>query len=115
MIKYAANATLASQIMIANDIYRICRALGINYDLVKKVMQLDERIGRNMDVPGNDGDFGFGGKCFPKDLCALIHLAREYLVEPHVLAEVWRSNLEAREKKDWLGIPGATSSNKDFT
>ena len=114
MIKYAANATLTAQVMIANELYKICQPLGIDYDTVKKTIQLDERIARNMDVPGHDGEFGFGGKCFPKDLNALIYLARENMVRPHLLEEVWRSNLEIRKNKDWLDIAGAVSENKDF-
>lgn len=114
MIKYAANAALASQVMIANELYRICQALGIDYKTVRETIQLDERIARNMEVPGHDGEFGFGGKCFPKDLNALIYLAREHQVRPYLLEEVWRSNLAVRKKQDWLDIAGAVSENKDF-
>jgi len=114
MIKYAANATLASQIMIANDLYKICQALNIDYETVKNTIQLDNRIAKNMDVPGNDGDFGFGGKCFPKDLNALIYLAREHQIHPYLLEEVWRSNLEIRKNLNWIDIAGAVSENKDF-
>lgn len=114
MIKYAANAALAAQIMIANEIYKICEALDIDYEIVKNTIQLDNRIGKNFDVPGPDGDFGFGGKCFPKDLNALIYLARENHVRPYFFEEVWRSNLEVRRNKDWLDIAGAISSNTNF-
>ncbi|MBU0907650.1 MAG: hypothetical protein KKD18_05710 [Nanoarchaeota archaeon] len=114
MIKYAANATLASQVMIANELYKICQALRIDYSQIKEIIQLDDRIAKNMDVPGHDGDFGFGGKCFPKDLNALIYLARENMIRPYLLEEVWRTNLEVRKNKDWLDIAGATSENKEF-
>lgn len=115
MIKYAANATLSAQVMIANELYKICQALGIEYKKVKDSIQLDDRIGKNMDVPGPDGDFGFGGKCFPKDLNALIYLAREHNVRPYLLEEVWRSNLNIRKNHDWLDIAGATEENKNFS
>lgn len=111
MIKYAANVTLASQVAIANEIYQICETTGVDYEEVKKAILLDERIGRNIDVPGPDGDFGFGGKCFPKDLNALIYLAREKMYRPYLLEEVWRLNERVRKDKDWLKIEGATSSN----
>jgi UDPglucose 6-dehydrogenase len=114
MIKYAANATLASQVMIANELYKICQALGIDYKTVKETIQLDDRIAKNMEVPGHDGDLGFGGKCFPKDLNALIYLAREHQVRPYLLEEVWRSNITVRKNQDWLDIAGATSENKNF-
>jgi UDPglucose 6-dehydrogenase len=111
MIKYAANVTLASQIAIANEIYNICKATGVDYDIVRKAILLDGRIGNNTEVPGPDGDFGFGGKCFPKDLKALIRIAQEYEYDPYLLQEVWRTNEKVRKNKDWLKIKGATSGN----
>lgn len=102
MIKYTANVTLASQIAIANEIYQICKAIGIDYDTVKNAILLDKRIGTNINVPGHDGELGFGGKCFPKDLNALIHLARENMYRPYLLEEIWRLNEKIRKKKDWL-------------
>jgi len=111
MIKYASNVMLASQIAIANEIYQICEAVGIDYDEVKESILMDERIARNIDVPGPDGELGFGGKCFPKDLRALIFLARENMYNPYLLEEIWRSNLGIRRDKDWLKIPGTTSKN----
>jgi len=111
MIKYAANVTLASQVMIANEIHNICKAVGVDYDIIRKAILLDERIGNNIDVPGPDGDFGFGGKCFPKDLKALIRIAQENEYDPYLLQEVWRTNERVRKNKDWLNIKGATSKN----
>lgn len=111
MIKYAANVTLTGQVAIANEIYKICKSLGIDYDLVRETILLDERIGTNTKVPGPDGDLGFGGKCFPKDLNALIYLARENLYRPYLLEEIWRLNERIRKNKDWLNIDGATSED----
>ncbi|VVB82874.1 UDP-glucose 6-dehydrogenase AglM [uncultured archaeon] len=111
MIKYAANVTLAGQVAIANELYQICKATGVDYDSVKDAILLDERIGRNIDVPGPDGDFGFGGKCFPKDLNALIYLARDKNYRPYLLEELWRLNERVRKNPNWLNIEGATSSN----
>lgn len=114
MIKYAANVFLAGQVTIANEIYRVCKALGVDYEIVKKALLLDDRIARNIDVPGPDGDFGFGGKCFPKDLNALIYIARENGYKPYLLEDIWRSNERFRTNPDWLKIPGAISENKNF-
>ncbi|MBS3081034.1 UDP-glucose/GDP-mannose dehydrogenase family protein [Candidatus Pacearchaeota archaeon] len=111
MIKYAANVTLASQIAVANEIYQICKSLKIDYNKVKEAILLDDRIGKNINVPGSDRDLGFGGKCFPKDLNALIFLARENKYRPYLLEEVWRLNEKVRKNKDWLNIKGATSEN----
>ena len=77
MIKYAANTALATQIIMANELYKICENLKIDYEDVKNILLLDERIARNINVPGPDGDFGFGGKCFPKDVNALIQMSKE--------------------------------------
>ncbi len=114
MIKYAANVMLAGQIALANELYNICNSVGVDYTIVQETISLDNRIGKNIKVPGPDGDFGFGGKCFPKDLNALIYLARENMCRPHLLEEIWRSNLAIRKKKDWIEIPRATSNNKNF-
>ncbi len=113
MIKYSANVILTGQIALANEIYQICKTIGIDYNIVKKAILLDERIGRNIDVPGPDGNLGFGGKCFPKDLNALIYLARENMYRPYLLEEIWRLNERVRKDKDWLNIDGATS--EDFS
>jgi UDPglucose 6-dehydrogenase len=114
MVKYMANVLLTLQIAGANELYQICRATGIDYNKIKEIVLFDDRIGRNIDVPGNDGDLGFGGKCFPKDLRALTYLSRENGYEPYLLEEAWRLNERVRKNKDWLNIPGATSGNKDF-
>jgi UDPglucose 6-dehydrogenase len=109
MIKYAANVVLTGQVAIANEIYQVCHSLGVDYDIVKEAILLDDRIGTNIDVPGPDGQLGFGGKCFPKDLNALIYLARENMYRPYLLEEMWRLNEKVREDKDWLDIEGAVS------
>ena len=114
MIKYAANVILTIQVAAANEIYQICKRAGVDYDSVKSAILNDERIGRNLDVPGPDGDFGFGGKCFPKDLRALTYLARELGYEPGLFQAAWDLNLKVRGSHDWLDIPGAVSENKNF-
>jgi len=68
-----------------------------------------------LDVPGPDGDLGFGGKCFPKDLNALIYLARENLYRPYLFEEVWRLNERVRKNNNWIDIPGAISGNENFS
>ena len=91
LMKYSVNSMLASQVAIANEIYRICKTFGVKYDLVKESMLLDKRIGTNINVPGKDG-FGFSGACFPKDLNAIIYHSKQKGYTPHLLEEVWRSN-----------------------
>ena len=111
MIKYATNAMLASQVSVANELYQICSSLGIDYNVVKEAMLFHENMATNINVPGPDGDLGFGGKCLPKDINALIYLSREKGYRPHLLESVWALNEKVRTKKDWLDIPGAVSGN----
>ena len=107
MIKYVGNTFLATKVMFANEIYKMCELLNIEYKQVIQNVLLDDRIGdTHWDVPGYDGNLGFGGKCFPKDLNALIYLAREYGHRSHLLEEVWRSNLTVRKNIDWLNDKG---------
>ncbi len=114
MIKYCNNVFLVGQVSLANELYQVCKYVGVDYQIVKKVVELDKRIGTHLRVPGPDGDFGFGGKCLPKDLNALIYLARENMYRPYLLEEMWRSNERVRSDKNWLNIAGATSDNQDF-
>lgn len=72
MVKLSTNVHLTSRVMISNELYLICEKLGIEYDDVKILTQLDRRIGlSHMNVPGPDGNLGVGGHCFPKDLSSL--------------------------------------------
>jgi UDPglucose 6-dehydrogenase len=82
MIKYAANAFLATKISFANEMARICDEVGADIRLVTEAIGLDSRIGRQFLEAG----VGWGGSCFGKDLSALIHTAREYGLEPHLIA-----------------------------
>lgn len=107
-LKYLSNVMLASQVMVANELYFICRKLGVEYDKLRELLKYDGRIGTHNKVPGSDGDFGFGGKCFPKDLSAFVYLARKSGYEPTVLDAILKMNDRVRIKKDWLEIEGAT-------
>ena len=109
MIKYASNCFLAAKVSFANEIYNICKHLNIEYNTVKQALLMDRRIGKShLNVPGPDLCFGFGKKCFPKDLNALIYLSREHGYNPRLLEEVWETNLKVRKNRDWEKIPGAT-------
>lgn len=103
-LKYLSNSFLATKVSFANEMYEIAQTLDIDYDRVKELLLLDSRIGKShLNVPGPDGldPRGFGGRCLPKDLNALIYLAREHHVRPYLLEEVWRTNLKYRKNRDW--------------
>jgi UDPglucose 6-dehydrogenase len=74
MIKYAANAFLATKISFINEVANICDRVGANVTQVAKGIGLDSRIGNKFLQAG----IGWGGSCFPKDVSALIHTAADY-------------------------------------
>ena len=81
MIKYAANAFLATKISFINEIATICELVGADVVSVAHGIGLDERIGSRFLSAG----IGWGGSCFPKDVAALRSIAREYEHEPILL------------------------------
>jgi nucleotide sugar dehydrogenase len=102
MVKYVTNCFLATKLSFYNEIYQICQASSIEYDSVLEVLRHDMRLGKtHMDVPGPDGQFGWGLSCFPKDINALIAHAKDSGVDPLVLESAWTKNLMVREVHDW--------------
>jgi UDPglucose 6-dehydrogenase len=81
MIKYAANAFLATKISFINEIATICELVGADVSSVAHGIGLDDRIGSRFLNAG----IGWGGSCFPKDVAALRSIAREYDHEPSLL------------------------------
>ncbi|KJH72564.1 UDP-glucose dehydrogenase family protein [Aliterella atlantica] len=81
MIKYAANAFLATKISFINEVANICDRVGANVTQVAQGIGLDSRIGNKFLQAG----IGWGGSCFPKDVSALIHTANDYGYEAHLL------------------------------
>ncbi len=81
MIKYAANAFLATKISFINEVANICDRVGADVTQVAKGIGLDSRIGNKFLQAG----IGWGGSCFPKDVSALIHTADDYGYEAHLM------------------------------
>ena len=88
MTKYAANGMLATRISFMNEIANLCDKLGANVDFVRKGIGSDSRIGQSFLFPGP----GYGGSCFPKDVKALVKMARESGIKLDVLAAVESAN-----------------------
>jgi len=92
-IKYASNCMLATKISYWNEIFLICKDLGIDSHVVADVVGLDPRIGKYGTVHGK----AFGGKCLPKDLKAFVSFAEKYH-KPKLLKAVDEINEAIKEK-----------------
>lgn len=111
MVKYTTNTFLATKISFANEIYQLCGKLDIDYDKVIEYATLDDRLGdSHWGVPGHDGDLGFGGHCFPKDLAALLYLSKKYNTTNNVLCATQETNDNVRENRDWERMKGRAVS-----
>ena len=84
LTKYAANCMLATKISFMNEMAGLAERLGADVEMVRLGIGSDPRIGYHFIYPGA----GYGGSCFPKDVKALIHAAREVGFEPKVLPAV---------------------------
>jgi UDPglucose 6-dehydrogenase len=94
LIKYAANAFLATKITFINEIADLCERVGADVQDVAKGIGLDGRIGSKFLHAGP----GFGGSCFPKDCRALVRTAREAQVPLSVIESVVQVNDNRKER-----------------
>tara|TARA_B100000674_G_scaffold496716_1_gene527820 strand:+ start:1462 stop:2298 length:837 start_codon:yes stop_codon:yes gene_type:complete len=111
MVKYFTNCFLASKVTFANEMYEICSRNEIDFDKVTEYALHDQRIGStHLMVPGPDGDRGFGGHCFPKDLSAMIEYSKQSSYYPNFLLAVEESNNIFRSDRDWEKMKGRAVS-----
>jgi len=102
MVKYISNTFLATKVIFANEIYRICQGLDIHYGTVINAAKLDTRLGNShWSVPGPDGDYGFGGHCFPKDMNAIVFEAAKHGVQTPLFDTVLKTNDVLRKNRNW--------------
>lgn len=92
LIKYTANAMLATKISFANLIALYSEKTGANVESVLDAVGIDKRIGRVFMNPG----VGYGGSCFPKDVKALIQIGKSLGIDTHLLEGVEKTNLNMR-------------------
>ncbi len=110
LIKYMANCFFATKISFMNEMKQIASKIGADWNDAMNGFVSDGRIGNShLEVPGHDGQLGFGGKCFPKDINAIIRKAESLGVDPKVMKAAWEKNLEVREILDWYEIEGAVT------
>lgn len=94
LIKYAANAFLATKISFINEVANLCERVGCDVEDVARGVGMDHRIGMKFLQPGP----GYGGSCFPKDTAALLSVAREYGTDSLVVEAAVEANRRQRER-----------------
>ncbi len=92
MVKYFSNTWFSTKVIFANQMYDLCQALEVDYDIVKEGAAADKRIGRTHLEVFHKGYRGYGGKCLPKDTRALIQLGEQLGVEMALLKRVEELN-----------------------
>lgn len=101
-VKYACNCYFATKVSYFNEIKLLSDRLGLDWDLVMDGVLSDGRIAKShTSVPGHDGDKGFGGTCFPKDINSMIHIMESYNLDPMLLKAAWEQNKNVRTNWDW--------------
>ena len=113
LIKYAANAFLATKITFINEMADLCEKVGANVQDVSRGIGMDGRIGSKFLHAGP----GYGGSCFPKDTLALLKTAEDYdsptrIVEAVVKVNDSRKRAMGRKVIDALGGPDAARGKK---
>lgn len=98
--KYAENMFLAMRVTFFNELRNLAVKEGANYSGVVQALSLDPRIGdSHSQVPGPDGEYGWGGHCLPKDTSALISRMKKIGMEPKFFSTICEVNEQHRENK----------------
>lgn len=111
LIKYAANAFLATKITFINEMADLCEQVGANVQEVSRGIGLDGRIGSKFLHAGP----GYGGSCFPKDTQALVKTAQDYGVPLNIVETVEKSNLDRKKSMANRVIQACGGSVKNKT
>ena len=97
LYKYMMNSYLATKVTFMNEFYKLAQAEGVDWNKIKEAASYDDRIGMtHMDVPGSDGNYGWGGACFPKDIAAIINEAKSLGLDFKLLENITNINKEHR-------------------
>ena len=111
LIKYMNNTFFATKVSILNEFKLLADKLNANWEDALYGFASDSRIGdSHLHVPGPDGRLGYGGTCFPKDVNALITLAKELNTPLNAIEGGWKTNLTVRPEKDWEADKGRAVS-----
>jgi len=99
IIKQAVNAFLSLKVTFANQIYDLCQKLKANYEVIREALENEPRIGKSHLKIFHNGYRGFGGKCLPKDLNALIVHYKKLKLKPALFETAWRINFQYLKKQ----------------
>lgn len=100
LLKYTINSWLATKVVFFNEIFKLQQESSsmVSWEQFTDMLGRDERIGKShLKVPGPDGEFGFGGHCFPKDTEALLHYADQKNIKLSTLRKAVQSNKKLRK------------------
>jgi nucleotide sugar dehydrogenase len=99
LYKYMMNCYLATKVTFMNDFANFADRLGVNWDSIRSIAAMDVRIGHtHMEVPGPDGQRGWGGMCFPKDITAIQMEALDLQTELELISSVESINKKHRSQ-----------------
>jgi len=110
IIKQAVNSFLAMKVVFANQIYELTKTMKLDYNFVKMGLENESRLGKSHFDVFYENYQGFGGKCLPKDISALIVFYKKLKLKPDLFETVWKINFQYLKKqkllkrlyKDWL-------------
>lgn len=109
-VKYACNCFLATKVAYFNEIKLLSDNMCLDWNEIMKGILSDTRIGKShTSVPGPDGELGFGGTCFPKDINAFIKTLEKNNIDPLVMKAAWEQNKKVRKNWDWANNSSAVS------
>lgn len=99
LYKYMINSYLAMKVTFMNDFKELADSLDVKWTNIQEIAKKDSRIGdTHMSVPGTDGQYGWGGFCFPKDVSAICEEALDHKVEFELMQRVESINAKHRRK-----------------
>ena len=97
LFKYVANTFMATKVILMNEFYKLSQYIDVEWSDIKGLAKNDPRLGNtHWDVPGPDGQFGYGGACFPKDVSAIIEHGLDIGVDLELLSQVKEINKKHR-------------------
>lgn len=102
VIKYMENSWGAMKVTFCNEFYEICQALGVSYERVREGWLLDTRVERMHTAVFPDAR-GFGGKCWPKDISAIVKASEKAGYNPKLIEDILASNEKFKAKNKARG------------